>query len=207
VTTIAGPAGAGRPRDTAIDVAVLEAALCELARNGMAGLSLAAVASAAGTTRPAIYRRWKDKTALVVDAVAHLAEVAPPTVTGEALADLVAELEHFRQCISEASALPLAGLMLGDGVDQVVREQYAQKIVAPRRGRLKACLAAAVEQGDLPGDADFTIATSFLTGSWYAFALAETEPPANWASRTGDLVWRALGGDPAEVRSRTQSGH
>ena len=30
----------------------------------------------AGTTRPAIYRRWKDKPALVVDAIARLAEDA-----------------------------------------------------------------------------------------------------------------------------------
>lgn len=184
----------GRPRDAAIDEAVLEATLRQLARDGMTALSLASVAAEAGTTRPAIYRRWKDKTALVVDAVAHLARVAPPPTTGEPFTDLVAELEHFRHCITEAAALPLAGLMMGDGVEPAVREQYTREVVRPRRTRIRACLDAAVAQGDLPADADLAVAGSFLTGSWYAFALTGTKPPRDWARRTAVLVWRACGG-------------
>jgi AcrR family transcriptional regulator len=188
--------GTGRPRDTAIDHAVLEATLRQLARDGMGGLSLTAVAASAGTTRPAIYRRWADKTALVVDAVAHLAAVDPPVATGEPFADLVAELEHFRHCITEAAALPLAGLMMGDGVDPAVREQYAREVVRPRRARIRACLDSAVAGGELAPDADLTVAGSFLTGSWYAFALGGTAPPDDWAVRTATLVWRACGGTP-----------
>lgn len=190
------PTTTGRPRDTAIDDAVLEATLRQLARDGMTGLSLASVAAEAGTTRPAIYRRWKDKTALVVDAVAHLARVAPPETTGDHFTDLVGELEHFRHCITEASALPLAGLMIGDGVDPAVREQYTLEIVRPRRARIRACLDGAVARGELPADADLAVAGSFLTGSWYAFALSGTKPPDDWALRTATLVWRACGGTP-----------
>jgi len=186
----------GRPRDTAIDEAVLEATLRQLARDGMAALSLASVAAEAGTTRPAIYRRWKDKNALVVDAVSHLARVAPPATTGEPFTDLVGELEHFRHCITEAAALPLAGLMLGDGVDRAVRDRYTREIVHPRRTRIRACLDRAVARGELPPDADLTVAGSFLTGSWYAFALTGTRPPDDWAIRATTLVWRACGGTP-----------
>jgi AcrR family transcriptional regulator len=188
--------GTGRPRDANIDVAVLEATLRQLARDGMGGLSLAAVAAEAGTTRPAIYRRWADKSALVVDAVAHLAAVDPPVATGEPFADLVAELEHFRHCITEAAALPLAGLMMGDGVAPAVRDHYAREVVRPRRARIRACLDSAVARGELGSDADLTVAGSFLTGSWYAFALSDTTPPDDWASRTATLVWRACGGSP-----------
>jgi AcrR family transcriptional regulator len=187
----------GRPRDTSIDVAVLESALRHLARDGFTGLSLAAVAADAGTTRPALYRRWSDKTALAVDAVAHLALVNPPTPTGVPFTDLVAELEHFRHCISEAGALPLVGLMLGDGMAPEVRQQYADEIVAPRRARIRACLTAAIDRGDLPEDADLLVAASFLTGSWYSLALVGAEVPSDWALRTASLVWRACGGNPA----------
>lgn len=193
----------GRPRDTSIDVAVLETTLRHLARDGFTGLSLSAVATDAGTTRPAIYRRWKDKTALAVDAVAHLAQVDPPDLTGEPFTDLVAELEHFRHCICEAGALPLVGLMLGDGVSNEVRRQYALEIVAPRRARIGACLTAAIERGDLPEDADLLIAASFLTGSWYSLALLGAEVPYDWARRTATLVWRACGGNPDAQLSRT----
>lgn len=186
---------AGRPRDAAIDRAVLEATLRGLARDGYAGLSLSAVAADAGTTRPALYRRWADKESLVVDAIAHLAQVDPPVTTGEPFADLVAELEHFRHCIRDAGALPLAGLMLGDSVSAEVRERYQQLVVVPRRARLRALLASALEQGLLAADADLALAGTLMTGSWYALALAQVDPPPDWAERVARLVWRACGGE------------
>jgi AcrR family transcriptional regulator len=187
----------GRPRDAAIDELVLDETLRQLARDGFAGLSLAAVAAGAGTSRPAIYRRWPNKEALVVDAIARLAQVEAPQRAGEPFLDLVAELEHFRHCITMAASLPVAGLMLGDGVDAEVRAHYRSAIVAPRRTRIRACLQAAVERGELDPDADLQVAATFLTGSWYAMALAGASPPRDWAKRTARLVWRACGGTPS----------
>lgn len=194
--TLTDAAGRGRPRDAEIDGCVLDAALAELAAKGYAAFSLTAVADAAGTTRPAVYRRWKGKAALVVDAVARLAEVDPPQLTGRPFDDLVAELEDFRHCITEAAALPLAGIMLGDDVEPALRRAYTERVVAPRRTRLRAALAAAVAAGDIAGDADLEVAGSFLTGSWYSFAVAGAAVPADWALRVARLVWRACGGDP-----------
>ncbi|KAB7745440.1 TetR family transcriptional regulator [Nostocoides sp. F2B08] len=185
--------GAGRPRDASIDDAVLEAALRQLARDGFSGLSLAAVAAEAGTSRPAIYRRWPDKETLVVDAIARLAKVSPPPTGDNPFEDLVAELEHFRHCITEAAALPLAGLMLGDGVNDALRAKYHDLVVAPRRARIRSCLQRAIDEGVLDADADLVIAGTFLTGSWYALAIAQVPPPEDWARRTARLVWRACG--------------
>ncbi len=192
--TIEDAVTVGRPRDAAIDQAVLDETLRQLASDGFAALSLASVAAGAGTSRPAIYRRWPDKESLVVDAVARLAEVDPPEVTGEPFDDLVAELEHFRHCITMAASLPVAGLMLGDGVHERVRARYREAIVAPRRARIRACLDTAVERGQLDADADLLIASSFLTGSWYSLSLAGTAPPPDWATRVATLVWRSCGG-------------
>jgi AcrR family transcriptional regulator len=185
--------GAGRPRDAAIDEAVIEAALRQLARDGFSGLSLSAVAAEAGTSRPAIYRRWPDKESLVIDAIARLAQVAPPPVGHDPFEDLVAELEHFRHCITEAAALPLAGLMLGDGVNDALRAKYHDLVVAPRRARIRSCLQRGIEAGTLDDDADLAIAGTFLTGSWYSLSIARVPPPDDWARRTATLVWRACG--------------
>lgn len=184
----------GRPRDASIDDAVLDATLHRLARDGFAGLSLACVAAEAGTSRPAIYRRWPDKESLAVDAIARLARSDPPQTGADPFDDLVAELEHFRHCITVAAALPIAGLMLGDGVDEALRAKYHELIVAPRRARIGACLRRGVDDGSLDADADLLIAATFLTGSWYALALAGSKPPRDWARRTATLVWRACGG-------------
>lgn len=183
--------GAGRPRDVSIDDAVLGTALRQLARGGFSGLSLSAVAAEAGTSRPAIYRRWPDKESLVIDAIARLAQVAPPATGDDPFEDLVAELEHFRHCITEAAALPLAGLMLGDGVNDALRDKYDDLVVAPRRARIRSCLQRGIDGGALAADADLAIAGTFLTGSWYSLAIARVPAPEDWARRTATLVWRA----------------
>jgi AcrR family transcriptional regulator len=117
-------------------------------RWSVAGVVLVrSVAADAGTSRPAIYRRWPDKESLVIDAIARLAQVAPPEVGRSPFEDLVTELEHFRHCITEAAALPLAGLMLGDDVNEALRAKYHDLIVVPRRSRIRACLERAIDDG------------------------------------------------------------
>ena len=167
-----------------------------MATAGLAGLSIAAVADEAGTTRPTIYRRWPTKLELAVAAVADLAEVAPPEPTADPFADLVAELEHFRHCITDAAALALAGVMLQDGVDATFRATYRAHLVQPRRARLLACLQRGIETGGLDADADLAVAGSLMTGSWYAFAIGGAPVPDDWAPRVAALVWRACGGTP-----------
>ncbi|MEZ5114709.1 MAG: TetR/AcrR family transcriptional regulator [Candidatus Nanopelagicales bacterium] len=186
----------GRPRDDAIDTAVLAAALRRLAVSGLEGMSISAVAEDAGTTRAAVYRRWPTKLDLAVSAVAALAEVDPPTPTDDPYEDLVAELEHFRHCITDASALALAGVMLQDGVDPRFARRYREHLVRPRRTRIRSCLDRGVEAGLLDADADLDVAGSLPTGSWYAFALGGRPVPRDWARRAAALVWRACGGDP-----------
>lgn len=187
---------AGRPRDPGIDAAVLGTTRRHLAVHGLAGLSVAAVAEEAGTTRPAVYRRWPTKLGLAVAAVADLAEIAPPTQTDDPFADLVAELDHFRHCITDASALALAGVMLQDEVDPEFRREYREHLVKPRRARIRACLQRGIAAGLLDPDADVVVASTFLTGSWYAFAIGGAPVPRDWSSRTATLVWRACGGTP-----------
>ena len=186
----------GRPRDPAIDTAVLSTARRHLAVHGLAGLSIAAVADEAGTTRPAVYRRWPTKLNLAVAAVVDLAEVAPPQPTDDPFADLVAELEHFRHCITDASALALAGVMLQDEVDPQFQKEYREHLVKPRRARIRSCLERGIRGGQLDPEADLAIAGTFLTGSWYAFAIGGAPAPRDWARRVAALVWRACGGTP-----------
>ncbi len=187
-------ARAGRPRDAAIDVAVLAATRRQLAESGLAALSVSAVAQEAGTTRPAIYRRWPTRLELAVAAVANLAEIAPPEPTDDPLADLTAELTHFRHCITDAGALALAGVMLQDGVDPELQRHYRDHLVRPRRARLRACLDRGVSAGLLAADADLAVAVSLATGSWYAYALSGASAPREWPWRVARLVWRACGG-------------
>ncbi len=62
------PRSSGRPRDPRIESAALEAARAVLLEDGWAGLSMAGVAARAGTTKPALYRRWPSLPQLVYEA-------------------------------------------------------------------------------------------------------------------------------------------
>ncbi|PRC48317.1 TetR family transcriptional regulator, partial [Mycobacterium sp. ITM-2017-0098] len=59
----------GRPRNRGIDEAVLRATVELIGQSSYAELSLDAIAARAGTSKPAIYRRWRGKAHLVHEAV------------------------------------------------------------------------------------------------------------------------------------------
>ena len=61
-------AASGRPRNPLIDEAVLQAAAELVVEVGYADLTIAAIAERAGTSKPAIYRRWPSKAHLVHEA-------------------------------------------------------------------------------------------------------------------------------------------
>src|SRR5690242_3897693 len=77
----------GRPRSARVDEAIIEAVL-ELLAEGVPveALSIEAVAARAGVGKATIYRRWANKDALLVDAVAAL-KGPLPELAGESLRD------------------------------------------------------------------------------------------------------------------------
>lgn len=185
----------GRPRDPALDAAILEATLCLLNESGIDAVTFERIADRAGTTRPALYRRYRSRDELVVAALASLSETTSPEPTGDHLEDLVAELAAFRDAITRTHSITLVGSMLLDSVDQAVKDAYRTRIVRPRRDRIRRILTAARADGLLTGKAaDQRAAVTMCTGSWYANVLAGEAPPRDWPRRTATLVWRSLGG-------------
>jgi AcrR family transcriptional regulator len=188
----------GRERNPAIDQRVLEAAGRHLALYGYEGMSLAAVAEEARTTRQALYRRWRNKAELAAAVVAQVPDLAAMAETADPFGDLVDELTDFARGVSHKGRLSLVGTMLQDTTDPEVRAHYRARVIAPRRARLRAILERGVALGLLDADADLDVALTMCTGAWYGRALAGEAVPRNWPERTARLVWRALGGEPPE---------
>lgn len=184
----------GRRRDAAIDARILAAARRQLACLGYEGMSLASVAEEACTTRQALYRRWPDKAQLAAEAIAATVPLDALRVSADPRADLERELDDFQQAMAAPSHVSLAGTMLQDATDVRSREQYRRHVIEPRLERIRAILDHAREVGLLAPDADLDMAFTLPTGSWYERHLAGLDAPADWSSRTADLVWRALGG-------------
>jgi len=184
-----GHAPRGRPKDPDLERAIIDAALEILRSSGLDGLTYVAVAARAGTTRPAIYRRYPDVTGLAVAAVASLAEATAPERTGDHLHDLTVELATFRSGILDANGLSLTAVVLSEATDAAIKEAYRAAVVAPRRSRIAEIIAAAADDGTISaGPATQRLLVTMCTGSWYAYAVAGTTPPRDWPRRTAAII-------------------
>lgn len=187
---------AGRPRDPEIDAAVLAAARRHLSAHGYEAMSVVAVAEEAGTTRQALYRRWPTKADLATAAIVGLSRAAERPDTDDPYADLVAELTAFHAGVTRPNGVDMVGSMLQSSTDERLRTLYRERLVAPRRARLRHILRRAVELGLADPDADLDYAVAACTGTLYALQLAGAPVPRTWPRRTAAMVWRAIGGHP-----------
>lgn len=119
----------GRPRDASVDVSILAATRDLLVEQGFDLMSLESVAARAGVGKGAIYRRWPDKTRLVVAAVGDLAPVPQLPDTGTLRGDLLACARLFEQ--NAHTQAVLAGLMTAMGRSPELREAGRDALGAP----------------------------------------------------------------------------
>ncbi len=175
---------------------MLAAARRELAQRGYDAMSLVTIAEEAGTTRQALYRRWPSKADLATAAIASLSEAAERPDTDDPFHDLVEELRAFQRGVTRPNGISMVGSMLQDAADPELRKLYQERIVAPRRKRLRSIFQRAVKANLVSADADVDCAVAACTGSLYALALAGGPVPRDWSRRVATFVWRGLG-DPS----------
>lgn len=110
---------AGRPRDESRDAVILDATLTVLAEAGYDRLTIDAVAAKAKASKATVYRRWPNKAALVVDAMATLKPPHEPGAepaclfpdTGSLRGDLVAGLKKIGAKLSTDEGKLMAAVM------------------------------------------------------------------------------------------------
>jgi AcrR family transcriptional regulator len=187
----------GRPRDPDLDERILDATRRLLAERGYQGLSIDAVARAAGTTRPTVYLRFAGKEELATSAVAGMTVEEPLPQTDDIHADLVAELRHFRAAITRSNGFSFVGTVLAEEhATPGLIARFRERLVLPRRHRLAATLERGMRIGTIRTDLDVDAATGMLTGSVYAHHLAHGTLPEDWPQRVVDTLWPALQAPP-----------
>jgi AcrR family transcriptional regulator len=108
------PSAMGRPRDSRRDLAILDATLALLTEVGYEQLSMEAVAGRSGAAKTTIYRRYRDKAALVSAAVERRAPAKPPQLAGKSLrADVHSLTAWLARSISEQDVGLLGTLFAG----------------------------------------------------------------------------------------------
>jgi AcrR family transcriptional regulator len=154
----------GRPRNAQADEAILEAVL-ELLSAGQsaAAISIEAVAAKAGVGKATIYRRWPNKEALLMDAVAAMKGAVPDPAGESVRDDLVMLIKANRSGRFKQHTKATVCLLPEISRDDSMRAMY-QAIVEPRREVMRGVLRRGVAAGELRADLDIELTVLMLSG-------------------------------------------
>ena len=184
----------GRPRSADADRAILSAALRLLVQEGYVGLSLEAVAAAAGVGKTTIYRRYRDKRELAAAAVSTMIDdLGPPPDSGDTRADVIAMMGRIQQELEGRPLFPMVGtLLVEEQRNPELLERFRERVIRPNRARLRAMLERGAARGEIRERADLEVAVDALAGAVFARHLSGLDTPAGWVESAVDVVWDGL---------------
>ncbi|TDD97144.1 TetR/AcrR family transcriptional regulator [Actinomadura rubrisoli] len=155
----------GRPRSERAEKAIVEATLDLLAaESGVAAVSIEAVAARAGVGKTTIYRRWPNKEALIVHALAT-AKAPLPVPSGASVREDLVELARALSAERRRKHARCFWNVVGSAEKHPeLYARYRQVVIEPRRDVLRAVLQRGVESGELRAGLDLELGVAMLVG-------------------------------------------
>ncbi|TFC66180.1 TetR/AcrR family transcriptional regulator [Cryobacterium sp. TMT2-4] len=183
----------GRPRDPDMDQAILRAAIELLSEVGYVRVTVAEVARRAGVSKPAIYRRWSQKSQLVVEAMVTQIRPGKDNDSGSAAGDLVALTDELIDVLTRTPlGRVLPGLVAEMAADPVLAASYRDLIIKPNLRHWRAAVERGIASGELSVDMDVDFVLNALVGPLYFSLLITGEPiAAGYARAAVNLVLAA----------------
>jgi AcrR family transcriptional regulator len=186
----------GRPRSADADHAIVEATLELLTEAGVASLAIEQVAARAGVAKATIYRRWPNKEALILDALATV-EDQPPALPGTSLRDdlLTLVIGLIGRSVHPGRGQLYAWMVAESDRNPEIARKYKSIVVERRRRLLESVLRHWQEKGELRADVDIEVAELLVTAPMLVYRVhwnPGQEPPADLAARLVDAALRGI---------------
>jgi AcrR family transcriptional regulator len=169
------------PRPRATEEQILRIAVELIAKNGVAGFSVDEVATAAGVSKPTIYRRWPSRARLVQAAFSYGQQATTQPDTGSLRGDLAVLLRELVGYFNQ----PDYGRAYPAFLEAAARDP---ELAALRQESMRKAFAAyhrvirqAVARGELPEDVNVRLFVDLLTSPF--------------------ICQRLLGGGPVRAQS------
>ena len=176
----AAAARRGRPRSEQAEEAIIDAVFTRFGEGvSYDGLSMEAVASAAGVGKATIYRRWPNKEALVIEAMRRrLHPERPVPAPGlDVRSDLVFLLEAMRTHLQDEAAAPAVSVLIQAGAaNPGLMQRYHAQVIEPRREEFRVVLRRGIARGEIRADLDIERSLRALTASMLLVTLFEPPP-------------------------------
>lgn len=186
---------AGRPRDPRIDRAVIRATEELVVEMGYADLTIGAIAERAGTTKPAIYRRWPSKAHLVHEAVLPSGETTVLPETGSLATDIRTMVNATAQIFTRPVArAALPGLLAEVAADPALHAALLDRFRDGVWGAMRMRVVRAIDAGEARADLDPDTLIEVIGGATLlALLVRQVEHlDAAWVDATTTLVLNGI---------------
>ena len=170
-------AGRGRPRSPETREKILKAAYEMLNEVGFMDLTIEGVAARAEVGKPTIYRRWKTKSALAMDAFleAVTPEIAFPD-TGLVKEDFREQMYKIVKLMNSSRGEVLANVIGCGQADDELITAFRDHWLTPRREDAKRIFQRGVERGELRKGIDPEVAIDALYSPLFYRLLLRHQP-------------------------------
>ncbi|MBI1879775.1 MAG: TetR/AcrR family transcriptional regulator [Chloroflexi bacterium] len=169
-----------------------------LERDGLATVTIEAIAAQAGVSKATIYRWWPNKAAVITDSFLEL--IAPQiefVETGSIREDLRLQMRRLAQVFASKSGRVIAALVAEGHDDAKVSSAFLTHWIAVRRRATRQVLERGIAQGELRSDLDVDVAMDALYGPIYYRLLVHHLPlDEGFTDKLADHVLRGLGVSP-----------
>lgn len=138
---------AGRPRDQRLDAAIATAALDLFVEGGLAAVAFDRLAARAGTSRSALYRRFRTREQVLLAALQRLRAEGERGAEDWAQLSLAEVLDVFAErtvaALCDERSMALLARLVGSGPEGArLRATYWEAVIAPRRAMFDRILIA-----------------------------------------------------------------
>ena len=189
----------GRPRSDASRAAILKAAYQILRECGFAGFTVEGVAARAGAGKATIYRWWRSKGTLAIEAflVALAPRLAAVPQTDCALVDLRTHVHHAAAIYRGKAGQLLRELIALGQEDNQTSRMLRTDFVGPRYAEAIRILARAQESGEIAAGVDLEVLADALWGPIFHRLLVSRMPIGrDFIDKLLDLVLSGVASRP-----------
>lgn len=184
----------GRPRSEASRDATLAAAYELLRDEGFRGVTTTGIARRAGVSTATVYRWWRSKADVLLDAVHSRADQYPGFGAGEDLREvLIEEIKGVIRFYASPAGQATLDLIAEARFDADLATGLRERFIAERRAAALAALKRGIASGQVRADLDPAPVIDALWGALYYRLLISGESlTPRYARRLVDDLWPAI---------------
>ena len=176
----------------------IRAAVKLMAKHGVDGTSMDAIAASSGVSKATIYKHWSDKEKLLLEVMGSFVGLhdRPSFDSGDTRADMIAVLAYRPKEDRKVREKLLPHFVAYSARNIEFGKAWRSMAMEPPRRELTNLINQGMARGELMADLDVSLCLAILLGPilyWHIFFKETVVDPRPIAEGVVDAFWRAFG--------------